>query len=96
MARCGAGVADGAQMRIGITTYLKPGCSGTLNSALAAAVLQLQLHHLVAAVGQHVDQVGDVEADLDGVAVVVDLELFLGLFLLGIARGDAQQRRARR
>ena len=36
-------------------------------------------------VGQRVDQVGDVEADLDRVAAVVDLELFLRLFLLGVA-----------
>ena len=36
-------------------------------------------------IGQRVDQVRHVEADLDRIAAVVDLEFFLGLFLLGVA-----------
>ena len=88
--RAVSGVPRHAQIRIGITTYLKPACSGTVISALRVGVLQLDLDHLLAHVGQRVDQVGDVEADLDGVAAVVDLELFHRLFLLGVGRGDAQ------
>ena len=63
------------QIRIGITTYLKPGCSGTVTKApscwrpAARASPSLDAH-----VGQRVHQVGHVEADLDRVAAVVDLE----------------------
>jgi len=78
-------------MRIGITTYLKPALlghgeqrAGCCRPAAPASTMSL-LH-----VGQRVDQVGDVEADLDGVAAVVDLQLFLGFFLLGVAGRDAQ------
>jgi hypothetical protein len=71
-------------MRMGITTYLKPSLSGMVIRRRAVAVLQVDLDHVLAHVGQRVDQVGDVEADLDAVAAVVDVELVLGLFLLGV------------
>jgi hypothetical protein len=63
---------------------LEAGRSGTVSSALALLSCS-SIFTISWDVGQHVDQVGDVEADVDGVAAVVDLELFLGLFLLGVA-----------
>ena len=39
---------------------------------------------------QHVEQVGDVEADVERLAGVVDFELFLGFFLLAVGADDAQ------
>ncbi len=41
-------------------------------------------------------QVRDVEADLQGIALVVDLDLILGLFLLGVVRLDVQLSAAER
>ena len=75
--RCRIASPQAAQIRIGITTYLKPALLGHGDQRAGVGVLQLDLDHLLAHVGQRVDQVGDVEADLDGVAAVVDLELFL-------------------
>ncbi|MPM16069.1 hypothetical protein SDC9_62443 [bioreactor metagenome] len=57
----------------------------------AVVVRELYLHHVLAHVGERVDQVADVEADLDGVATVVDVELVHRFFLLGVVGGHAQQ-----
>ena len=39
---------------------------------------------------EHVEQVGDVEADVERVARIADFELFLGFFLLVVGAEDAQ------
>ena len=41
-------------------------------------------------IGQHVEQVAHVEADVQRLAAVADLEFFFRLFLLGVAADDAQ------
>src|SRR5664279_2409629 len=69
---------------------LETGLVGHGDEGAGVGVLKLDRHHFLAHVGERVDEVGDVEADLDRVAAVVDLELFHRLFLLGVARGDAQ------
>jgi hypothetical protein len=53
-------------MRIGITTYLNSSFSGTVISARVVA--EAHLHGVDLQVGEHVEQIGDVEADVDGVA----------------------------
>jgi hypothetical protein len=79
------------QIRIGMTTYLKPALIGNGDERARVGVLQLDRDHLLSHVGEGVDQVGDVEADLDRIAAVVDLELLHRLFLLGVRGGDAQR-----
>src|ERR1022692_1486654 len=54
---------------------LEAGLFGHGDESAGVGVLQLDGHHLLAHVGQGVDEIGDIEADLDGIAVVVDLEL---------------------
>ena len=66
------------------------GVVGNGEQRRAVAVGQLELHHVLAHVGQRVDQVGDVEADLDRVAAVVDVELVHRFFLLGVVGRHAQ------
>ena len=42
-------------------------------------------------IGQHVEQVLDVEADIDRRVVVADFDFFLRLFLLGVVADDLEQ-----
>src|SRR5216110_2463261 len=69
---------------------LEAGLLGHGDQRARIGVLQFDSNHLLAHVRERVHQVGDVEADLDRVARVVDLELFLRFFLLGIARRNTQ------
>src|SRR5262245_56486969 len=58
-------------------------CAG---GSVAESALHLRARHVV----QYVEQVVDVEADVERVAAVLHLELFLRLFLLGVGRHDLE------
>jgi hypothetical protein len=61
-----------------------------VNSALELA--SLKPHSMVSSerVVQHVEQVGDVETDIERLAIVLDFDLFLRFFLLGVGGHDLQ------
>src|SRR5690606_8673008 len=42
-------------------------------------------------IGQHIEQIADVEADIQRLMTIVDVNFFHGFFLLRIRRGDAQE-----
>ena len=56
---------------------------GLMKHATRIGVLKLCFDLLAAQGFKRIHQIGDVEADLDRVAAVVDVELVDGLFLLG-------------
>ena len=67
-----------------MTTYLEFVGAGRPHQAAAVSVGQAQ-HDLFRIHGrQCIEQVGDVEADLDLIALVGDLNLVLGFFLFGV------------
>ena len=82
------------QMRIGITTYLKAVVTRHGDQALELASLKL---HCISSDGRcsDIEQIADVEADVDGVAGVIDFDFFLRFFLLGVG-GDQLQAVCRR
>ena len=66
------------------------GVVGNGEQGRAVAVAELQVDHLLGHIAQHFNQVGDVEADLDHVAAVINVEFVNRFFLLGVAGGDTQ------
>src|SRR6266849_7268272 len=54
----------------------------------AIGVADRAVHVLRVQVVKHIQQIGNVEADIEGLAVVVDVKLFLGFFLLGVGADD--------
>ena len=73
-----------------MTTYLNSASFGKLISALEAASPNRHSTSLAAHVVQHVEQVIDVEADVQRISLVADLDRLLGLFLLGVGGDDLQ------
>ena len=70
---------------MGMTTYLNCSSSGRVMSADAlASGMTGPLHVLGLDVAQHVQQVADVEAHIQRLEAVVDIDFFLRLFLLGV------------
>ncbi len=72
---------------------LEVGLVGHGEQRAAVAVLQFEANLVGGHIGQRVDEVGNVEADFDDVAAVVDIDFFLRFFLLGVDRGQPQQPR---
>ena len=70
---------------MGMTTYLNCSSSGRVMSADALASGMTD-HCTFSAliVAQHVQQVADVEAHIQRLEAVVDIDFFLRLFLLGV------------
>ena len=67
-----------------MTTYFACGVEPALDQAAAVAIREAELDLPDIHGGQRIEQIVDVEADLELIARVSDLELLLGLFLLGI------------
>src|SRR5690348_3128976 len=72
------------------------GVPGRADQAAAVRTREAELDALGFDRGERIEQVRDVEADLEGIALVVDLDLVLGLFLLGVVRLDEQLATAER
>ena len=51
---------------------------------------QIDAHHVLAHVGEHVDDVGDVKTNFDAVTTVINVEFVHGFFLLGVGRRYTQ------
>ena len=73
-----------------MTTYLKSSFPGIVISALLLA--SPKAHRTVSPlkVVQHIQQIADVEADIERFAIILNLQLFLRLFLLAVIANDAK------
>src|SRR5471030_1123438 len=64
------------------------GVVGNRDQRRRVRVAQRDVDLVALEVVEHVEQVGDVEADVDAVAAVVDFKFFDGFFLVGVGRAD--------
>jgi hypothetical protein len=64
--------------------------AGQHEKCAGVCVGEVQFDGFVADVVEDVEQVGDVEADIQRFAAVIDLDFFLGFFLFGVAGNDLE------
>ena len=72
---------------------LEVGIVGNRNQRRRIGIAQRDVDLVALQVVQHVEQIGDVEADVDAIAAVVDFDFFDRFFLVGVGGADLQAAR---